>query len=142
MNRKVDAQENASEDRVEEEGQQPMRPESSSGIPDSPPLHSITALFLVFEKNCAPTRARTLDLGRSDHLSYDQLRDLCKQHGNDCKGAKENLKTRLVSMQDQQASSNQNLPTDVDTPATGAGKRGRPPADVVANFGGPHVCTG
>ena len=75
--------------------------------------------------------------GRFDHPSYDQLRDLGRQHGYNRKHAKEVLRTRLTSTPDEQASSTHNSPMDLDAPEPGNGIRGCPPADVVEHLQGP-----
>lgn len=85
----------------------------------------------------------TVEPGRLDHLSYGQLRNLCKQHGYHREDAKDVLNTRFASMQDQPAiGSTQNFPVDVAKPSASAVKRGRPPADVAEHLQGPTLAPG
>ena len=78
-----------------------------------------------------------MDSGRLAHLSYDHLREPCKQHGYNRKDAKDVLKTRLASMQDEQAGSTQDVQGNLDAPVTETGKIDCPPADVVDHLHGP-----
>ena len=82
------------------ERQHPMSLDSSTEIPDSPPISfQLPASPPPFEKICAPSQAPTSDSGCLGHLSYDQFRDLCKQHRYHRKDATEGAETRLTSMQ-------------------------------------------
>ena len=135
---KVGTQKNVSDDRVEEKGQQPRSLDTSTGVPDSPPTSfQLPPHPPSFDQNCAPSQAPTLDSGCLDHLSYDQLHNLRKQHGYHRKAATEVSKTRLTFMQNQQESRTRNSPMDLDVPVTAAGKRGRPRAAAVGHLRGP-----
>ena len=62
---------------TEEAGHHPMDLDSSAETPDPPPL-SIQEPYspALYEKIGAPSQAPRMNAGCSDHLSYDQLRDL------------------------------------------------------------------
>ena len=61
-------------------GNPPMDLGSSTEVPESP-LLSIRLLSSPssFDQICAPSQSPTVDSGRFDHLSYDQLRKMRKQ---------------------------------------------------------------
>ena len=112
----------SSGDTMEVEGQRPMTLDSSTEVPDSTPISfQLPPTPSPFERNCDPSRGPASDSGRLDHLSYGQLRHLCKQHGYNRKDAKEVLKIPLASMQGQNASSTQDAQETLDAPLTGTG---------------------
>ena len=83
VSREVELQDGASNDGAGEGVNLPMSRGFSSGVPDSPPLpFHLPSSFSSSDKNGAPARATASDFGFLDHLSYDLLRDLRKQHSH------------------------------------------------------------
>ena len=86
-------------DTSEEVEHLPIDLDSSSELPDSPPLsiqlHSLPASS---DQIRAPSEASKMISGRLNHVSYDQLREMCKQHGCGRKSSEAALETRLASM--------------------------------------------
>ena len=131
VHRELDSQENASDDRAGDDVQQPRSWGPSTKISDSPLLSvEFPAPSLLCVGSRASTQAPTWPFGRLDHRSYDRFHDLRKEHGYRRKDAKRVLEARLASTGDLLAGSTRN------TPATGAGKRGRPPADAADHLQG------
>ena len=111
--------------------------------PDSPPFSiQIPPAPSPFDQICAHSRAPTLNSGRLDYPSYDQLRDFRKQHGNHRKGPKAALKARLASTREQNPSSTQAIRGGKDIPAAGTGERGRSSEDAADRPHGPTCVLG
>ena len=70
-----------------------------SGAPGSPPLSiQLPSRPASSDQIRAPSEASTMISGRLDHVPYDQLREMRKQHGCGRKHSEAALKTRLASM--------------------------------------------
>ena len=88
------------EDTFEAGEHQPTTLGSSTQAPDSPPPSiQISSSPSSLDQYCAPSQAPTMNSGCLDRLSYDQLRELRKNHGRHRKDSKAALKSRLVSTQ-------------------------------------------
>ena len=97
---------------MEAEGRQPVNLGSPTEASDFPPISiQRPSAPSPFDKNCGPSQAPTMGSGCLDHLSYDQLRQLCRQHANYRKGSTRPLKTRLASTQDRNSSSKFGYPS-------------------------------
>ena len=83
-----------------------------------------------FDKNWDPSQSHTMRSGCLEHLSYDQLHELRKKHGNYRTDSKTVLKTRLASTQGQNSISTQELHGNAYIPVAGNAIRGRQPEDV------------
>ena len=127
-----------SADTTEAEGKQPTSLDSSTEVPESPPI-SLRILFSpsAFGRSCDSSQSPSVDSGRFDRLRYDQLQDLCKQRRFRREDAKGALQARLASMQHQKVSSAEDVQENSDAPVTGTGKRARSPADVMEHLQGP-----
>ena len=100
--------------------------DSSAEAPDPSPLSIQEPYFLaLYEKICAPSQAPKMNAGCSDHLSYDQLPDLCDQHGYHRKDSKAALMVRLASTHERNSRSAQENQGNKNIPLTDTGKRER-----------------
>ena len=83
-----------------------------------------------------------MNSGRSNHLSNGELHELREQLGYRRKDSKEKWETRPASLQQQGSSRAQVVRGNMDIPAKGNAKRGRPPADAAECSRGPAVFSG
>ena len=68
-----------------------------------------------FDSKCVPSQAPILEGSQYDHLTYDELHNLCKSRGYCKKDAKTALKTRLEAMDTVAKNSSQLQPDNMDT---------------------------
>ena len=78
-----------------------------------------------FDKQCAPSQAPTMEGSQYDHLTYDELHNLCKSRGYCKKDAKTVLKTRLEALDTVERNSPQAQSGNMDTSFSALGKRAR-----------------
>ena len=107
-------------------------PESPRHVEDlelSPLQNDVNDPSASFDKKCAPSQAPIMEGSQYDHLTYDELHNLCKSRGYCKKDAKTALKTRLEAMDTVARNSSQLQTDNMDTSYSVLGKRERPLSD-------------
>ena len=77
------------------------------------------------DKQCAYSQAPECVSGNYDHLSYNQIRDICKARGYHKRDAKAALKTSLETMDEVERQLTKRTQHDMDTSSSFSGKRDR-----------------
>ena len=99
---------------------------TNSGQPDPPPpLEDTGNISASFGRKFAPSQAPERESANCDHLSHDQLHDLCKQRGFHEQDANVAPKTRLEAMDAVARQPVKSNESDMDASSSVLGKRGR-----------------